>query len=112
MCEFKGEKGCKKTSLKLNAGYFFGSSLALGNITDISKSCMCINTRYCMPLSSMIKLFLTFKRNVLDISVKVNKFAHLNRLHDIMSVEVLNPSKEYIDFVDSFGSMSEAQKMS
>ena len=111
MCEFEGEKGCKKTSLKVKARYFFGNTLVLGNITNITDSCMCIATEYCIPLNSIFKMLLPFKKKVLDVPVIVNRYEDAYRHHDTMSVEVLNPSKEYTDFVGSFGSMSEAQKI-
>ncbi len=55
--------------------------------------------------------FLRFKRKRLYIPVRINSSSNKKSNHDTMSVEVLNPSKEYTDFVGSFGSMSEAQKI-
>jgi hypothetical protein len=72
---------------------------------------MCIKTIYSIPLTSIIHLFLRFKRKRLYIPVRINSSSNKKSHHDTMSVEVLNPSKEYTDFVGSFGSMSEAQKI-
>jgi hypothetical protein len=109
-CEFANEQACKQTSLKINARYFFGNTLALGNITSITDYCICISTPYSIPLNSIIKLFVPYKTNVLDILVSVSRYLNRDSLHDVMCVDVLNPSKEYTDFVGSFGSMSETQK--
>jgi hypothetical protein len=100
MCKLKGERDCRKTSLKVDAKYFWSSLLALGNVTDISKSCMCISTRYCVPLNSIFKLFLPFKSKILNIHVRVEGFEQANNNSDTMSVEVLNPSSEYVDFAE------------
>ena len=106
MCKFKSEKHCKEASLKINARYFCGSQLALGNVTNISKNCMCINTMYCIPLKSMFKLFLTFKRKVLDIPVRVSSYTDANSHHDTMIVDILNPPQQYLElFQDSSGTL-------
>jgi hypothetical protein len=110
-CEFKGEKYCKKISTKLNTKCFWGPKITIGKITDISRNCMCIKTIYYIPLTSMIHLYLRFKRKKLYIPVKVNSSSNNKSHNDTMSVEVLNQSEEYTDFVGSFGSMSEAQKI-
>ncbi len=109
-CEYVNEQACKQTSLKINARYFFGNTLALGDITNITDCCICISTKYCIPLNSIIKLFVPYKTNVLDIPVRVSRYLNRDSLHDVMCVDVLNPSKEYTDFAGSFGSMSETQK--
>ena len=101
-CEFGRERYCNKISLKVDARFFWAKMLALGDVTGISKNCICINTRFCFPLDSLIELFLPFKRKVLDLSVRVDKFRRKNSIHETMCVEVLNPSKEYLDFVYDF----------
>ena len=100
MCEFKGEKDCKEISLEVDARYF-GNTIDLGNITNIADSCMCIATEYCIPLKSFFKMLLPFKEEVLDVSVRVNRYEDTDSYHDTMSLDVLNPPSEYIDFVDS-----------
>ena len=101
-CEFGRERYCNKISLKVDARFFWAKMLALGDVTGISKNCICINTWFCFPLDSLIELFLPFKRKVLDLSVRVDKFRRKNSIHETMCVEVLNPSKEYLDFVYDF----------
>ena len=101
MCDFQGDKCCKKASMKVDASYFWGSSLTLGRVTNISKNCMCINTKYSIPLKSKINLFLPTKRKVLDIPVRINSYTDLNSHHDIMMVEIINPSYDYLEYEKS-----------
>ncbi len=98
-CEFRRERYCNKISLKVDTRFFWANMLALGDVTGISKNCICINTRFCFPLDSLIELFLPFKRKVINLSVRVDRFKRKNSLHETMCVEVLNRSKEYLDFV-------------
>lgn len=98
MCDLQRVRECKKTSVKVDARYFWGQLLALGNVTHISKHCMCINASYCIPLQSNFKLFLPVQRKVLDIPVKVRGYEDSLSHHDIMSVEILNPPRDFLDY--------------
>lgn len=84
--------------------YFRGNLFTLGNVIGISESCICIKTKFCLPLNSIFELLLPWKRTVLDLPVRVSGFTHSNTLHDTMSVDVVNPSKEYSDFVENYSS--------
>jgi len=109
-CGFRREEYCNKISLKVDARFFWANMIALGDVTGISKNCICINTRFCFPLDSLIKLFLPFKRKVVDLSVRVDRLKRKNSLHETMCVKVLNPSKEYLDFVYDFSPTMKAHK--
>jgi hypothetical protein len=98
-CNFSQKADCKRISTTVDVRYFWGKLFALGNVSDISKSCMCINTKYCLPLNSSIELLLQFNNRILTIPVKINGYSHTNTLQDSMSVDVLNPSKEYLEFM-------------
>jgi len=109
-CEFRREKYCNKISLKVDARFSSAKMLNLGDVKGISKNCICISTKFCFPLDSLIELFVPFKRKAIDLTVRVDRFKRKNRLHEIMCVEVLNPSKEYIDFVYDFSSTKKVNK--
>lgn len=100
-CEFIGKRDCTNISSKVDVRYFWGNMLALGNATSISKSCICINTKFCFPLNSRIELLIAFKKEVLEILARVSTYKHTDSLYDTMRVKVLNPSQEYSDFVDN-----------
>ncbi len=97
MCENKDGKGCKKTFSKVR--YFSGSILYSGNVSDISRSCMCFNTKFCFPKHSMIKLQHRHNKTF-DLNISVKRSNYINNIH-YLRVEVLNPSLNYIDFVNS-----------
>jgi hypothetical protein len=106
MCEFKEDNGCKGISSKVNVRYFCCNSLCSANVNEISEGCMCIDTDCYVPLNSEIELLIPVKKNTLNVPVRVK--GHLNTVcqHDVMRVEVLKPSREYLDFVDSINSGS------
>jgi hypothetical protein len=101
-CTLSGEFDCQKIPLNVDVKYLWGNRFALGNVTEISKSCVCIYTRFCFPIYSKIELLFPFKRNVITILSRVSGYKHIDSLYDTMHVEVLNPSQEYLEFVSSF----------
>jgi hypothetical protein len=101
MCEFKENKGCKEIFSKVDVRYFWSKIFALGNITGISKNCICIKSKYCFPLNSNIELLLPTKRKVIDILATVRRYKQVKFLNDTMCVEVINPSQTYSCFVRS-----------
>jgi hypothetical protein len=100
-CKFKEEKGCKEISTKVDVRYFWGKTFVLGNITGISKKCMCIKSKYRFPVNSNIDLFLKNKEQMIDALVTVRNYKKVIFRNDTMCVEVLNPSQEYSCFVES-----------
>jgi hypothetical protein len=103
-CSFAKQTDCKKISSKVRVRYFWGKLFTLGNVIGISKTCICINTKFCLPLNSIFELLLPWERTVLDLPVRVSGFTHSNNLLDTMIVDVVNPSKKYSDFFDNFSS--------
>lgn len=101
-CWFTGTRDCQQIASKVDVRFFWGKKLALGNVTEISENCMCINTHYCFPLNSSIELLVPFKKNILTIPVRVGSYRHTDSLHDTMYVEVLNPDRKYLEFASSF----------
>lgn len=95
-------RDCNKVLTSLDVIFYCCNSLYSGTVKEISESCICLNTKFCFPLNSMFELLVPFQRKVLDIPVRVSRLAYINNLLDTMSVEVLSPSKEYTDFVESF----------
>ena len=100
-CEFAGNRSCRRSNLKISARYFLGNTIVLGNITSITDRCMCISTRYTIPLGSSIHLFIPFRKNVLNIPVTVARYLNRERSDEAMCVEVSNPSTEYLEFFNS-----------
>lgn len=69
---------------------------------DISEECICISTKYTFPLNSRVELLIPHKSKIMGILTRVNRYEHIDSLYDIMSVQVLNSSQEYLEFKNSF----------
>jgi hypothetical protein len=93
-CKFSDENDCRKISSKIEARNSSGSLVRSGNVTAISKRCMCVNTNHRFPENSTIRLQ-SHKKNILELSVRVLISQYINCNYK-MSIEVLNPSLDYI----------------
>ncbi len=92
---------CREISFKISARYS-GNKINLGKAMNISETCICIETRYCFPLDSDINLLIPFEKDVLSVYGRVNSITHKHDINETISFDILNPSKEYIKYVDSF----------
>lgn len=72
-----------------------------GTVTNLSEKGMCINMRIPLHINSSDELIITFKEEGLRPPAKVKRIEMAYSLSDTIVVEVLNLSKEYLEFVDS-----------
>ena len=93
-CKLNNGNGCRKISTKVEVRDSSGSLVSSGNVTAISKRCMCVNTNHRFPENSTIRLQ-SHKKNILELSVRVLISQYINCNYK-MSIEVLNPSLDYI----------------
>jgi hypothetical protein len=94
-------RDCKKVLSIIEARYFCCNSLCRATVNEISECCMCIDTDCYIPLNSKIELLIPFKIHTLYVPVRVMGHLHTVCQHDVMCVEVLKPSRQYLDFVNS-----------
>ena len=92
---------CREFSSKISARYV-GNKINLGKASYISKTCICIDTRYCFPIDSDIYLLIPFEREVVSVRCRVRSISDGYHISETVSFDILNPSKEYINYVDSF----------
>jgi hypothetical protein len=95
-------RDCKKVLSKIEARYFCCNFLYAAILNEISNSCMCIETDCFIPLNSKVELMIPLKKNVLSVPVRVKGHLRTAHKHDVMSVEILRPSKTYLEFVNTF----------
>jgi hypothetical protein len=94
-------RNCNKVKSRIEARYFCCNSLCRATVNEISECCMCIETDCYIPLNCKIELLIPFKIHTLYVPVRVKGHLHTVCQHDVMSVEVLKPSQQYVDFVKS-----------
>jgi hypothetical protein len=89
-------------TVHIKARFICDESLYSGTVTDISEKSMCINTSMPTLFSPADEMLITLKEEVINIPVKIKRIIMEDSITDKMDVEVINPSREYLDFVGSF----------
>ncbi len=97
---------CRQTNTKVGAKIYFGTISSFGVISHITERCMCIDTRMCLPLHTLMHLFIHSNKDTLHVPVQVSNCSREDGLHSTLMVEVLNASMEYLDFVGNCRSTS------
>jgi desulfoferrodoxin (superoxide reductase-like protein) len=87
------------TSLRVN--FSIGNEIHSGTLTNLSKNGMFIITKNCLPLKSKFDILIPSDEGVMSVSVKVRRLWKVSNDDDGMGVELLNPSKQYIEFFNS-----------
>ena len=101
ICSLSEKRDCREMQMEIKARLFFGNLLSLGTSTEVSKHCMCIDTRYRFPLHSWINLLIPFNKDLMNIPCEISGFLEIDSLHDTMSIEILNPPEEYLELVNN-----------
>ncbi len=94
----------ERIHVELKVNFFYGNKFSSGTVTNISENGMCIKTETRLPCGSKVELFILSKEEVLSVPVRVNRLriVMIGNFYDILGVEILNPTKKYLEFVNSF----------
>jgi len=71
---------------------------------NISENGMRIETCKCLPSNTEAKLIVYGNNKVLSVPVKVTRVIKNSGFYDAMGIEVLNPPKDYLEFVQTLKS--------
>ena len=74
-----------------------------GTVINLSKNGMFIKTRdMCFPFNSTFEIIIPLEKEVLNLPVKVSRITKTNDTYDGIGVELLDPPRNYLEFVKSF----------
>ena len=77
----------------------YGNELYSGTMTNCSENGMFINTRMCYPFDTSFQILIILKDEVLKVPVKVTRIVKTYDFFNGMGVELLNPSRKYLEFI-------------
>lgn len=87
--------------VRFSYGYIFYT----GSITNLSEKGLFIRTKNCLPTNSLILIMFREDDELLKILARVKRSTKSNRYDDGMGIEVLNPQRKYIDYVNNMKSI-------
>ena len=86
------------TNLEVN--FDCGNSMRNGTVTNISERGMFIYTNMEFPLDLSFDLHLNLENKMIRTPVTVKRIARADRYYGGIGVELLNPTRNYLEFID------------
>ena len=72
-----------------------------GKVINLSEKGIAMHTMMCFPTGTECQLLIAGKERVLELNACVTRVAKKEGYNDTMGFELLNPSPDYIEFVES-----------
>ncbi len=91
----------ERIPVNLGIRFLCDDSLYSGIVTNLSEKGMCINAVMCLSFNPNAKIKITLKDEDLTVTVRVKRVLMTDSFYDTLGIEVLNPTKEYLEFVNS-----------
>lgn len=91
----------KRIPANLEVKFLCGGSLCSGVITNISEDGMYIKTGITLPDEANFEVSISFEGHNLKVPVKFKRIVESIGYFDTLGVEVLNPTKEYLELVSN-----------
>ena len=96
---FKENRSCERIQTNIDARFFYSNLFYSGTVLNLSDSGMFINTKRFLPADSMFVIIIRLETEFLKVIAKVKRIASTAGNSSGMGVELLSPSKSYLDLV-------------
>ncbi len=87
--------------VRFSYGYIFYT----GEIRNFSEKGMFIRTRNILPDNSIVLVMFRVEDELVKLLARVKRSAKSGNNHDGMGIEILNPQKKYLNYIDSLKSI-------
>lgn len=84
---------------KLSVRFPCCDSFSSGTVTNLSEEGMFINTDKCFPTQAKFEILIPFKKEILNVPVKLVRLAKMGKMYNGMGVKLLNLPEKYLEFV-------------
>ena len=82
----------------------WANEISSGTVTNVSGKGMFINTNMTLPIESELEILFSIKGKIIKLPAKVSRILKKGDVYDRMGVEIINPPKEYLEFLGSLQS--------
>ncbi len=102
---FMEKRSFERIDANFDVRFSYGYIFYTGNIKNLSERGLFIRTKNCLPINSLILIMFRSEGELLKILARVKRSSKSNKFDDGMGIEVLNPQRKYIDYVNSMKSI-------
>ncbi len=97
-----------RSNLKIK--FFCSHSFCAGTLTDLSEKGMLIETKMTIPFDRIFDVVICLRERLIRVHVRFRKLIGNNKSYDIMAVDVLNPQKDYLEFINDISPSNNNKK--
>jgi hypothetical protein len=91
----------ERMPVEIDARFFCGKMFYSGTVFNLSAEGMHINTKKCFPSGTSVVIIICNGKDLLQVNTKVKRLTRTDGSYCGMGIEILNPSKNYLDYLDS-----------
>jgi len=100
MAHFDKRK-CERKLVREKVIYSFGNVFYSGNLRNVSKEGMFVETAYCLPVDASMILVMKYNDSFLNLRVKVKRLVRKSGSYKGMGLQLMNAQGRYLEYVDS-----------
>ena len=97
---FKEKRVCARILANIDSRFFYGNLFYSGLVTNLSDRGMFISTKSFLPSDAMFIIIIRLENEFLKVIAKVKRVTSKVDNNAGMGVELLNPPRSYIDFIN------------
>lgn len=101
------KRSFRRMTSKIDARLFHGNLFYSGTVLNFSEQGMFLNSNLCLPSDSLCLIMIRENSSLFNFLAKVKYAKRTDDYSRGMGIELLNPSKHYLDFVENFSSSTE-----
>lgn len=98
-------RSSERISINLEIRFLYGNLFYTGFMKNLSENNMLISTRKCLPRESLFMVLFRMSGKLLKAVVRVKRLTKKDTVYEGMGVEIVHPSKDYLELVHTLRSV-------
>ena len=95
------KRKCERKLVRERVIYSFGNVFYSGNLLNVSKEGMFVETAYCLPVDARLTVIMKNHNIFLNLIVKVKRLVRNSGLYKGMGLQLTDQQRSYVEYVDS-----------
>lgn len=95
------KRSCERIDANIEVRFSYGYMFYTGTIANLSQRGLFIRTKNRLPDNAVLLILFRLENDLLKLLAKVRHSDKSNSKYEGMGIELLNPQKEYLNFMES-----------
>ena len=98
------KRAFERIPLKIQVKFFSDKTGYTGTMMNFSEKGIYISTEVNFPLKTQFQILIPVKEEVIKVFAEVRNFTKSGHVYNGIGIELINPSQNYIEFINSLRS--------